>query len=110
MSKEQTYYMLNDHWDLQRGDVIVKMKISQKTTTLTPVGERPRNSFGWQTLKPLPGVVERLWASGKIVLRFTPVSYKHGQTGLIDLEDGSYVLYASGEPFDLVPVEVSDGD
>jgi hypothetical protein len=110
MSKEQNYYILNDHWDLQRGDVIVKMKINQKTTTFTPVGERPRNNFGWQTLKPLPGFVERLWASGKIVLRFTPVSYKHGQTGFIDLEDGSYVLYASGEPFDLVPVEVSDDD
>ena len=110
MSKGKTYCMLNDHWDLQRGDVIVKMKINQKTTTFTPVGERPRNSFGWQSLKPLPGVVDRLWTSGKIVLRFTPASYKHGQTGLIDLEDGSYVLYMSGEPFELVPVEVGDGD
>lgn len=110
MSKEKKYYMLNGHWDLQRGDVIVKMKINPKTTTFTPVGQRPRNSFGWQSLKPLPGVLDKLWNYGKIVLRFTPVSYKHGQTGLIDLEDGSYVLYMSGEPFELVPVEVGDGD
>ena len=86
------------------------MKINPKTTTFTPVGERPRNSFGWQTLKPLPDVVDRLWTSGKIVLRITPASYKHGQTGFIDFEDGSYVLYVSGEPFELAPVEVNDGD
>lgn len=109
MSKEQTYYMLNDYWDLQRGDVIVKMKINKKTTTITPIGERPHNSFGWQTLKPLPNTLEKLWKYGKIVLRSIPVSYKQGDTGFIELDNGNYILYIGGEPFDLVPAEVGDG-
>jgi hypothetical protein len=105
MSKEQTYYVLNEHWNLNRGDVIVKIKIASKSTTLTPVTDRPRNSFGWQLLKPIPSSLDRLWDNGKIVIRDVPRIYEGEHRCLNDWGDGTHTLYIGGEPFELVPTE-----
>lgn len=112
MSKEQTYYMLNDRWE--KGEVVVSMKITPKTITITPTTEQPRYKHGWQTLKSVPGSIDRLWKNGKIIIRELRAEGKQKikRDYLREWGDGTYTLYPdrAGEPFLLVPVEGDSDD
>lgn len=110
MSKSKKYLMLNERcWD--EGDVIVEMRITSKTTTITPVTERPRYRYGWQTLKPVPGCIEQLWEKGKIAIRRPLNPHRYSRHVLIDEGGDKFVLYPdrAGEPFLLKPLEGENG-
>lgn len=97
------YRMLNDHWLDE--DVIVEMKKTEKTVTITPISTRPKYT---------PGCIDDLWHNGKLVIREPKPGGRIKITRhlLKDWGDGEYTLYPhrEGIPFYMKPLEDENGD
>ena len=77
--------------------VRVMIKKTPKTTTITPIDEKPKYVYG---------CIDRLWDDGKIIIReYAPETHKVYTHYLADWGDGTYTLYPNrqGLPYYLEP-------
>lgn len=97
------YSMHNEYW--KDGEVIVNIKKTNKTTTITPISSKPLYTYG---------CIDQLWDKGKITIREPKPGGKIKVTRhlLEEWGNGTYTLYPdrAGIPFLLVPLEVNDDD
>lgn len=97
------YSMLNESW--KDGEVVVDIKKTNKTTTITPISSKPMYTYA---------CIDQLWDKGKIVIREPRPGGRAKITrhALIDWGNGKSTLYPdrAGIPFLLVPLEVNDDD
>ena len=90
--------MFNDYWSDE--NVLVEMKKTAKTITITPISQKPIFTHG---------CIDDLWRKGKIVIR-EPKANKVSPHTLREWGDGRYTLYPyrAGIPFVLQPAEVKN--
>lgn len=95
------YRMINEYWPNE--DVIVDIKKTEKTVTITPISSKPMFTYA---------CIDQLWDKGKIVIREPRPGSRTKITrhALIDWGNGKSTLYPdrAGIPFLLVPLEVND--
>lgn len=92
------YRMDSKCWGV--GEVMVDIKKTDKTTTITPISSRPMFTYG---------CIDQLWDNGRIVIREPRPGGRAKITrhALIDWGNGTSTLYPdrAGIPFLLVPLE-----
>lgn len=95
------YRMLNEYWLDE--DVIVEMKKTERTVTITPISTKPKFTHG---------CIDDLWRNGKLVIREPRAGSRIKMTRCLlkDWGDGEYTLYPDREgiPFYMKPLEAKN--